>query len=404
MLPAECYPAGRGEWEKTARVIAHLDMDAFYASVEILDFPDLRDRPVIVGGSSKRGVVSAASYRARDFGIHSAMPVFMAKRLCPDLVVQPVRMKRYSQVSRAVMDILQGYSPLVEQISIDEAYVDLTGTGKLFGTPEETAVSIKRDILEKTSLTSSIGLSTCKLVSKIASDINKPDGITIVPSSRVGVFLEKLPVGKIPGVGGKSEDELEKLGIRRLGEVRKFSPAYLEERFGKFGRRLLAIAAGGDDSPVTPWSAPKSISNELTFPEDTDDIDLMQKHLLALSEMVGHRLRKHGMKGKTVTLKLKNSDHRLITRSVTLDKPTHQGGRIYKEAKKLLVRSAVAGKKRLIGVGVSNLEPAGEPGQMLLFGESSGRDDKWDRVDRAVDDILGRFGPGAVKRGGLDEG
>ncbi len=405
------YPAGPGEWGPDDRVIAHIDMDAFFASVEILDFPELRGKPVVVGGSSNRGVVSAASYRAREFGIHSAMPIFQAKKLCSGLVIQPGRMARYSELSREVMKILHSYSPLVQQISIDEAYIDLSGTEKLFGKPEETAFRIKKDISDHTSLTCSVGLSVSKLVAKISSDINKPDGVTIIPPEKVMGFIFSLPVGKIPGIGSKSEGELAKAGIKKVGDIGKLSPEFVRERYGKFGERLLEIAAGRVGGEVVPFSPPKSISNEITFSEDTDEIELLEKHLMGLSEKVGRRLRKKYMRGRTVTLKLKDSRHRLITRSVTLARPTCQGKMIYTKARELMEAIGIATKQRLIGVGVSNLSSAreqgfscsGEPEQGLLFAESGPGEERWDKLDKVMDGILDRFGQGAVKRGRLNE-
>lgn len=378
-------------------------MDAFFASVEILDFPELKGKPVVVGGSSNRGVVAAASYRAREYGIHSAMPIFQAKRLCPDLVIRPGRMRRYAELSARVMRSLYGFSPVVQQISIDEAYIDLSGTEKLLGAPEGTVRRIQERILEETSLTSSIGLSVSKLIAKIASDYNKPSGITVVPPEAAQRFLDGLPVGRVPGIGKKSEEELRKIGISKLGDIGRLSPGYLEERFGRFGERLLEICRGEGGGEVMPYSSPKSVSNEITLAEDTDDYDLLEKHLLALSENVGGRLRKQELQGRTVTLKLKDSKHRQITRSVTLERPTHQGKVIYRESRGLLRKHGGGSKKRLIGVGVSNLENAGTNGHPRLFGGDSPDEEKWERIDRAVDDIIERFGRDAVKRGRLNE-
>ena len=235
------YPAGRGAWKKDDRAIAHIDMDAFYASVEILDHPELAGLPVVVGGETDRGVVAAASYEARKYGIRSAMPIFRAKRLCADLVIRRGRMSRYVELSREVMRILHSYSPVVQQISIDEAYIDLTGTEKIHGGVLAAVRSIKGEILEATSLTCSVGLSSSKLIAKVASDMNKPDGITVVPPSKVIEFLRDLPVGAIPGIGGKSEEQLRVLGVRKVGDLSRYDEEYLEERFGKFGRRLQAM-------------------------------------------------------------------------------------------------------------------------------------------------------------------
>ena len=394
-----------GGWDASSsgghrhRVIAHIDMDAFYASVERLDNPELEGKPVIVGGGSKRGVVSAASYEARRFGVHSAMPIFRAKRLCPQGVFLPVRMQRYVELSRVVMKCLEGFSPLVEQVSVDEAYIDLTGTEGLFGPPEEAARGIKRCIHEETSLTCSIGLSTSKLLAKIASDMDKPDGLTVIPPGEVAAFLHGLPIGKVPGIGKKSEEELKKLGIALIGDLRSFDGEFLVGRFGRFGERLLRIAKGGSDSPVVPYTAPKSISGEVTLEEDTDGRALIKRILLAQSDRVARRLRKQGFLGRTVTLKLKTADFRTITRSSTLESPVHLADAIYREAVELLDAERLKQKVRLVGVGVGKLEPADESGQLPLFREGRARDEKMERAERAMDEIIDRFGHGALKRG-----
>jgi len=389
------------------RVIAHIDMDAFYASVEMLDDPALMGKPVIVGGDMRRGVVSAASYEARAFGVHSAMPLFQARRLCPSGVFLPVRMQRYVEVSHVVMKCLGEFSPLVEQVSVDEAFVDLTGTGHLFGDPMKTGRAIKAAIRNKTSLTCSIGVSVSKLLAKIASERNKPDGLTIVPPAEVARFLERLPVRKVPGIGGRSGEELAKLGIEFVGDIGKYTSAWLEERFGKYGAWLFDAARGGDEGArVEPYTAPKSISAEDTFPEDTDDERIIKRYLLEQSDRIGRRLREEGFRGRTVTLKLKHRDFRQITRSETLDEPTQLGETIYHEAVKLLALYNLRSRVRLVGVGVSNLEPVeelGKRGQMSLFREAEGADDKWEKVERAADEIARRFGDGAVKRGSLLE-
>jgi len=393
---------GSGAWAGR-RVIAHIDMDAFFASVEVLDNPALRGKPVIVGGDMKRGVVSAASYEARAFGVHSAMPLFQARRLCPNGMFLRGRMERYIEVSHAVMRCLEAFSPLVEQVSVDEAFVDLTGTEHLFGPPEETALSMKKRIQEETSLTCSIGLSVSKLLAKIASDMNKPDGLTVVPPADVEHFLDVLPIGKVPGIGAKGEEELAKLGIRRVGEIKRCSPESLRERFGKFGAWLVEIASGDDGSAVEPYTAPKSISAEETLADDTDDEKILGRYLLEQSDRVGKRLREEGFCGKTVTLKLKFHDFRQITRSETLDEPTQLGEVIYREAVKLLEAHHLRSKVRLIGVGVWNLEPLGPPAQMSLFRESKPSIEKWEKVEQATDEIARRFGDDAVKRGRLRE-
>ncbi len=387
------------QWDPSHRVIAHIDMDAFYAAVEVLDNPALRGRPVIVGGSSRRGVVSAASYEAREFGVHSAMPLFQARRLCPHGVFLPVRMNRYNDISRIVMKCLHEFSPLIEQVSVDEAYIDLTGTEKLFGDPWNVARLIKGKIGDRTSLTCSIGVSTSKLLSKIASDMNKPDGITIIPPDEVQRFLSDLPIGMVPGIGARSEEDLAKIGVKKLGDVLKVSPVFMSERFGKFGEKLRAIAEGRADSPVVPYSQPKSVSHEQTLEEDTNDAEELRRHLRRQAGGVGRRLRRHGLQGKTVVLKIKFADFAQITRSSTLDRSTQVGKTIYTEAVKLLGAQSLRKKVRLIGVGVTGLEPAGERGQLDLFSARERDEEKWARAERAIDEIEERFGDGKVEPG-----
>ena len=302
------------------------------------------------------------------------------------------------------MKCLEEFSPLVEQVSIDEAYVDLTGTERLHGGPERAARAIKSRIRERTSLTCSVGVSTTKLLAKVASDMRKPDGLTVVAPAEVASFLRALPVGKVPGIGEKSGEELAKLGVRFVGDLARFAPERLVERFGKYGEWLAEVARGGADSPVEPYTAPKSVSAEDTLEEDTDDEDALARRLLEQSERVGRRLRAEGFRGRTVTLKLKHRDFRQITRSVTLREPTQVGETIYLEARKLLAVYSLRSKVRLVGVGVSNLEPAGDAAQLELFGGGSAAE-KWERAERAADEINRRFGEDALRRGSLlDDG
>lgn len=382
------------------RVIAHLDMDAFYASVETLDFPELAGKPLVVGGDSRRGVVSAASYRAREFGIRSAMPIFRARELCRSLIIRPVRMKRYREVSRQVMSLLESYSPLIEQVSVDEAFMDLTGTGMALGPPEKAAARIKEEIMATTSLTCSIGVSTSKLAAKIASDMDKPDGLVVIPPEMVREFLSSQPIGNIPGVGKKSEKALHDIGVKLLGDIRKLPPDFLKSKFGKGGERLIRIIEGRAGSPVVPWTEPKSISNERTLSRDTRDIEVVRRYLLMLSRMVARRLRKHGFAARTVTLKLKTSDFRDITRSSTLKKGTRTGREILREAVRLIPERIVSGGIRLVGVGASNFEPSAR--QADLFDEKPGVQ-KWEKAEIAMDEIVSRFGDGSVIPGSLLE-
>ncbi|MCK8601881.1 DNA polymerase IV [Desulfoferrobacter suflitae] len=376
------------------RRIMHVDMDAFYASVEQVDHPEMQGQPVIVGGST-RGVVSAASYEARKFGIHSAMPIFQARRLCPHGIFVPVNMRRYRQVSCQVMRIIEGISPLVEQISIDEAYVDITGTESLHGSSRELAARLKERIRAATGLTCSIGIAPNKFLAKIASDLRKPDGLFILDETGVQRFLQHLPVDQIPGIGRRTSEILKGLGVATASDVLRFPLSFWVRRLGKYGARLHEKAQGLDFSPVIPDSAPKSCSAEDTFPKDISDPAELRKRLLLQAESVGRELRRDGFFGRTVTLKVKFADFSVITRSRTLHEPTHCTRTIFEVAVQLLDEVQVSRKVRLTGVAVSNLCSGVQ--QMKLFKESAVA--KQERLDRAMDVIESRFGREAVKRG-----
>ncbi len=381
--------------------ILHIDMDAFFASVEQLDDPALRGRCVVVGGSH-RGVVAAASYEARKFGIHSAMPMFQALRRCPHLIVVAPRRWRYSELSRQIMDILRSFSPLVEPISIDEAYMDIGGCQRLHGTPRETALAIKNRIHSQTGLTCSVGIAPNKFIAKIASDMHKPDGLTEITPNQVASFIDALPVGKVPGVGRHALQILNDCGIYTLGQVRQFSIDHLVRRMGKFGYRLAALARGRDDSPVIPESEAKSISSETTLAQDTRDRDTLAGHLLEHAGKVAHQLRRHDMRARTVTLILKTSDFRRHTRSQTLARPAQASEAIYQTAISLLNDFVLNQDVRLIGVGTGGLQPASQPVQQPLFPESHGHSGlRWEKVDRAIDAIAERYGERTIRRGTL---
>lgn len=370
-------------------------MDAFYASVEQADNPGLKGKPVIVGGQM-RGVVCAASYEARRFGVHSAMPVFQAEKLCPHAIFLPVRMARYKEVSCAVMEILRAVSPVVEQVSIDEAFVDISGTERLHGPPRDLARRIKSLVRECACLTCSIGIAPNKFLAKIASDYNKPDGLTIIQQDRVEQFLRRLPVGKIPGVGKKTGEELRKLGIVFASDILKFPGAYWIARFGKWGAALHAKARGIDDSPVEPCSVPKSVSAEQTLAADTDDTAQLEKILLSQAEEVGRELRKMGFKARTVTLKIKLSDFKMITRSRTLPEPFDATTILFDTAQKLLADLRPARKVRLIGIGASSFYSG--PSQMNM--DLSGRQTRRTAgLDRALDLLRSRYCDDVVVRG-----
>jgi DNA polymerase-4 len=384
------------------RIVLHIDMDAFYASVEQLDHPELRGKPVIVGGSSNRGVVSAASYEARKFGVRSAMPIFQAKKRCPQGIFVPVRMRRYKEMSDQVMEILETYSPIVEQVSIDEAYLDLTGLGRLHGASERIARRIKEEIRRVTSLSCSIGIAPNKFLAKVASETNKPDGLTVIPTHDAPEVARGLPVGKVPGVGRKTVERLEKLKVIHLGDLLRVSEAELLKAVGKFAYTLLEFAQGVDDSPVVCHTDAKSISSEETFEENTNDYEVLRKELLVQAEEVGRRLRKHGLKGGTVTLKLRRADFVRITRSVSFNEPTDSTNGLYGWALKLLDAVDLSEKFRLIGIAISGFARGEDaPAQLSLFAEGGRRDGPWREVEKAMDSITEKFGHEAIKRGSL---
>jgi len=384
-------------------MILHIDMDAFYASVEQLDNPQLKGKGVIVGGLSSRSVVSAASYEARKFGIHSAMPMFQARKKCPQGVFIRPRMKRYKDISKKIMSLLSEYSPLVEPVSIDEAYVDVIGCERLHGDPVKIAASIKQKIKENFKLTCSVGVGPNKFIAKIASDLEKPDGLSVIMPDQVPPFLDSLPVHKVPGVGKTRRIQLDRMGIKTLGDVKKYSQEIIISRLGKFGRRILALADGIDDSPVITDDSYKSVSTEETFGEDIADKDLLNNYILQQSESVAGQLRQTGVRAKTITLKIKHADFKQVTRSVTLPTPTQSSKTIHLAASKLLEAYRIRTKVRLIGVGASGLVSGTVPVQMGIFEKENIAKHHWEKVDRAMDSITKKYGKKVVKRGTLKD-
>jgi len=382
-------------------MILHVDMDAFYASVEELDNPQLKGRCVVVGGQSKRSVVSAANYAARRFGVHSAMPVFQARKRCPGAIFLPPRIHRYKELSPKIISILREFSPLVEPVSIDEAYVDITGCEKLFGGVREIALSIKERISERLDLVCSLGAAPNKFLAKIASDMDKPDGLTIIMPEDVDQFIESLPIHKVPGVGKNTHDKLKLMGVKTLGDVKKCPEEVLVRRFGTFGRRLAKLADGIDRSIVTPVSETKSVSAEETLPEDTENKDVLGKYILKQSEKIGRELRKLGMRARTISVKIKHSDFKQITRSVTIKEPTQSSDVIIREAAQLLENYRMPDKTRRIGVGVSNLVSGVEQVQTDIFERDNTKNSNWQKLDKAIDTITDKFGTEIIKRAGL---
>jgi DNA polymerase-4 len=382
-------------------MILHVDMDAFYASVEQLDNPWLKGRCVIVGGTGGRGVVSAASYEARAFGVRSAMPIFQARPLCPQGVFIHPRMDRYQEVSGEVMAVLQEFSPLVEQVSIDEAFMDLSGTERLHGPPDEVGRILKKRILEAVHLTCSVGVAPNRFLAKIASDFRKPDGLTVIHPDQVADFIDRLPIGKVPGVGPKTQPKVAEFGIRFLGDIRKFPEATLESIFGSYGRRLLDLSRGIDPTPITPDSPAKSVSSECTLEEDTREKTALTRCLLEQAEEVAAGLRKEGVKARTVVLKIKHADFKLCTRRTTFASPTQSSKELYRHALRLLEEYRITQKIRLIGLGATGFVPADAPRQQELFAGEKRSRDGWEKMDRTVETIKSKFGDKVIQRATL---
>jgi len=379
------------------RRIAHIDMDAFFASVEQLDHPEWRGKPLAVG-DGPRSVVSAASYEIRAFGVRSAMPVLQAKKLCPHGLFVPVRMWRYKELSRRVMAVLQRFSPLVEQASVDEAYLDATGLERLFGPPEDFALALRAAVKAETGLTCSVGMAPVRFLAKIASDFNKPDGQTIIRPEDVRGFLDVLPVQKVPGVGGRTLETLNRLGVRFAGDMLQHPAEFWGKKLGERGLWLHELAKGHDDRPVTPFTPAKSSSAENTFAKDTRDPATLRRWLLLQSERVGADLRALGVRGRTVTLKAKFADFTQVTRSRTLPQSISDTQSIFETALALLAELNPRQDLRLIGVGVSQF---GErPRQLSLLGPDPAARPKT-ALDAALDKVRGKFGKGAIVRGDL---
>jgi DNA polymerase IV len=379
--------------------ILHLDMDAFFASVEQHDDPSLAGKPVIIG-RDQRGVVSAASYEARKFGVRSAMPVAEARRRCPQGVFLPGNRHRYAEVSRQVMVTLENISPLVEPASIDEAYVDITGTETLFGPPEALGRRIKQMIRESTGLSCSVGIAPVKFIAKIASDYDKPDGLTIVSETDVAIFLADLPIGKIPGVGKRAEATLSRLGIRVVGDMLAYPPEFFERHGGKWGLDLYEKAHGRGSATVTTSREAKSVSAENTFDVDTANREILTSWLLFQSERVGRELRREGLCGRTVILKIKFNDFKQITRSRTLPEATDSDAVIFSTVVSLLSAETLHRPVRLLGVGVSHF--GREPHQLTLFDDPDQQLRRHaGKIDATLDAIRGKFGRSAIVRGRL---
>jgi DNA polymerase IV len=374
---------------RAPRTILHVDMDAFYASVEQLDDPKLRGRPLIVGGSSRRGVVLAASYEVRPFGVRSAMSMGEALRRAPHALVVPPRRDRYEAVSAQVFAIFRRYTPLVEPLSLDEAFLDVTASRALFGDGEATARAIKGDVRRELSLTASAGVAPCKFAAKIASDLRKPDGLVVVPVDGVAAFLAALPVEKMWGVGPKTSPRMREAGLATIGDLARADPKQMLRVFGTWGEQMILLARGEDDREVDPFGLARSIGAEETYENDLVELEAIRRTLLEHSSRVARRLIRSGLSARTVVVKVKYSDFRIRTRSATLREAVQDTDAIYRACVELLGRLPVEARGvRLTGVSVSGFEPGGAP--LTLIPDVAA--DKRRRVEEITARISQRFG------------
>lgn len=385
---------------ESARAIIHIDMDAFYASVEQRDNPELRGKPVIVGGTvESRGVVSTASYEARKYGVHSAMSMVEAHRRCPDGVYLPVDMHKYRLVSRQIMDIFHRFTPEVEAISLDEAFLDVTGSQKLFGTAEEIGLAIKQLIKEELDLTASVGLSYNKFLAKLASDMEKPDGFYRIGSDELEAKVWPLPVRRMMGVGGKTAQMLDGMGVHTIGQLAKMNAGLLEHILGKQGVIMHEVANGIDNRPVEPVRESKSVGRETTFPQDISEQYVLETILFTLADDVCHTLRASSLKGKTVSIKIRYPDFHSITRALTLDVYTASFEPVFDAVKALMAQNYKEGTPvRLIGVTVSNLKKDDEIiEQQDLFSDGAAQK-KQTALNSVMDKINEKYGGDTVHR------
>jgi len=382
------------------RTILHLDMDAFFAAVEQRDRPELRGEPVIIGadprGGRGRGVVSTASYEARRFGVGSAMPISQAYRRCPHGVYLPPDMEKYAHESERVMEILRRTTDLVEPVSIDEAFLDVTGSARALGDGETIARRLKQQIREETRLTASVGVAGSMLVAKVASDMRKPDGLVVVPPGTEAAFLAPLPVRRLWGIGPKMEEQLAKLGVTTIGELVSLDPSRLERRLGTHGHDLQRLARGQDEREVTASGAgPKSLGQEHTYGEDTDDPSRLRATLLQLADAVAARLRAHGLRARTVTLKYRDERFSTTTHARTLREPTDSGGVLFETASALFADVHQDRRVRLLGIYTSHFGE--ETPQLELFREPPPPTP----IDRLRDEVTSRFGSDTITRASL---
>jgi DNA polymerase-4 len=388
------------------RRIIHLDMDAFYAAIEQRDFPELRGKPLLVGGDRARGVVATASYEARPYGIHSAMPMAQALKLCPQAVVVPPRREAYVETSRQVFAILRSFTPLVEPLSLDEAFLDVTSSEQLFGAAHTIARGIKDRIHRETQLTASAGIASTKFVAKIASDMRKPNGLVEVRDEEVLAFLHPLPVTRLWGVGKVTAQSLANLGIRTIGDLARWPRETLVSRYGANGEHLFQLAHGIDPRPVDPNQEMKSIGEEETFSHDLDQDTEVRTALLRYAQTVARRLRSRKLMGRTITVKIKTAERlgegrfRLYTRSHTLPSPTNDEQEIYRTALALYAAVPRRGQKvRLAGIYASSIEPETHLQQLSLFTPPTRQNDKRQQLSKLIDQLTSRYGKNVIRLG-----
>jgi len=390
-----------GDWP---RIVAHADMDSFYAAVERLDDPSLRGKPLLVGSASPRGVVLTASYEARPFGVGSAMPMVKARWLCPSAVVVPPRFERYQEISAAIMRVFGEFSPEVEPLSLDEAFIDMTGSQRLFGDPETMGRRLKDAVRETTGgLTASVGLSATKYVAKVASAYEKPDGLTVVPPERAKAWLAPMPVSRLWGAGAKTEPRLVALGLRTIGDVADADPKLLTDTLGKLGLHFYMLAQAKDPRRVDGGRKSKSIGSENTLATDVRDEGEIKRHLRRSADKIARRLRNKELVASGVGVKLKTADFKSLTRQKHLAEPTDVADQLYTIGEKLLDDFGHAGPFRLVGMVAYDLAPAGGPAQAGLF-DTFGRRRQ---LEVAIDGLAARFGGKVVQRGedvGADQG
>ena len=383
-------------------IIAHADMDAFYAAVEQLDNPSLIGQPVLIGPRSQRGVVLTASYEARPFGVGSAMPMALALRKCPQAIVVPPRFERYEAISRIVMKVFAEFSPLVEPLSLDEAFIDLTGTTHLFGTPAQAGQKIKDAVRAATGLAVSVGVSSTKYVAKVASGHQKPDGLTVVPPDQVRAWLAPMPVTNLWGVGAKTEQRLLQLGYSRIEHIANASAARLQQQLGSLGAHLQALAIGTDPRPVARRFVAHSISSDRTLERDVLSSADIREHLRNSADRLGHRLRGKGLLAGGVRVKLKTSDFKLLTRQCQLLNATDLGEQLYNAALPLADRLTEHGPFRLVGIAVYDLQRTADQSstasQLDLFSTTTQKTARQRQLETTMDAVASRFGAGSMKR------